>query len=809
MSSLSRPEVVILLRWTALFVPGWLIQQLLRAQHPRWRVILWRGLLCACVAVPLMQFIAAPVLRIPILRAPGVVQESPELRSLRGSAASSTAQASTPVPQMQSVQPFTKAVPRQISAAQAFSFRSGLLIIWSLGAAFAALRLLRLQVQLWGLKRHSRLADEFFVKQANEIQKRLGVRRKIAVRVSDRVSSSFLTGLWRPTIILPATLVRDLSSDEISALLAHEIAHVKRHDLFWCIGWQWARALLWFHPFVWKIPAAHNLACEQEADRMACGQAESSGFYRQLLARLTLRILDLPPVESQLALNANSQIAKRLNHLERGRAGEWDWKRSVIGCALVFAFALVVTRGEFSRAAEATNATASANFQFKETQVIVQDEHGKPIAGARIVVTGFRVKGRHSPDAYGWRKDFGPAPVVVTDAKGKAFVKYPVMSIPEEKEYTGALIFHVEHTEFSMADVQEFYINGSSNPVRMTHGASIEMSGFFGPDHQPVPIVPNLSGFYLPRTNSASAISWTFNQLARGGHLIQLMGRLPSGEIGYSDTEAFSAESGQHIKMDLEIKPGIRLEGKLDDQVPRPIKNGRVMVSVRPKEFPAGPVIEDFYSLREVTNYNNVYFWQSYRPIAEDGTFVLESVPPGEADVVVLGDGFVSKSIGKLQNRVNGQLIPGPPMGIPQVFALSAPVTQITVATEPTVTLKFTTKTQTGEPLEGVSVGMHPDAFRMRGIFGWTPDYSERPFHVMRELERPIFWGKTDKGGNIVLTNIPAEIYGFSAESDTYQLPLQGGMQVRFVHTKYSPGETIVTNLVMLPRGTEFMGSAK
>jgi hypothetical protein len=148
-------------------------------------------------------------------------------------------------------------------------------------------------------------------------------------------------------------------------------------------------------------------------------------------------------------------------------------------------------------------------------------------------------------------------------------------------------------------------------------------------------------------------------------------------------------------------------------------------------------------------------------------------------------------------------------VGIPQVFTLSAPVTKIVVATEPPVTLHFTTKTQAGEPIEGVNVGMHPDAFRMRGIFGWMPDYSERPFRTIPQLERPIFSGKTDKEGHLTLLNVPAEIYGFDAESQDYQLPLQGPMLTRFVHTKYSPGEIITNNLVMLPRGTEFKGTAR
>jgi hypothetical protein len=35
------------------------------------------------------------------------------------------------------------------------------------------------------------------------------------------------------------------------------------------------------------------------------------------------------------------------------------------------------------------------------------------------------------------------------------------------------------------------------------------------------------------------------------------------------------------------MKPGIRLEGRLDDNAPRPVTNGRVLISVRSKEFPA------------------------------------------------------------------------------------------------------------------------------------------------------------------------------------------------------------------------------
>src|SRR4029077_7512730 len=120
-----------------------------------------------------------------------------------------------------------------------------------------------------------------------------------------------------------------------------------------------------------------------------------------------------------------------------------------------------------------------------------------------------------------------------------------------------------------------------------------------------------------------------------------------------------------------------------------PVKNGRVLISVRPPQFPAWVVAEDVSALWK--KYGYVSFWRTYRPIAEDGTFVFESVPPGEVDVIVHGDGFVSKSIGMRTN--------GPDFSIPQPFRLSAPTTKIVVVTEPTATLELTAKTKSGRPI--------------------------------------------------------------------------------------------------------------
>jgi hypothetical protein len=613
-------------------------------------------------------------------------------------------------------------------------------------------------------------------------------------------------------IMLPQKLVQHLPSDEIAALLAHEIAHFRHNDLFWCVAWRWTQAVFWFHPLVWKIPAAHKLACEQEADRIASDQFQNRGLYSQLLARLVLRVLTVPGLETQLALNGTSQIARRLIHLKQSNAGAWTWRHSAAGFGLAVVFLLVVAGCEFSKVSQ-TETNTKATTEFKNVLVLVQSEDGKPIEGATVLPDGFRVKGLHSADAYHWGpKQFGGPVKAITDHDGKAYVKYPVMGIPEEKEFTGQLIFSVFHPEYATVRVQAYSVDNPEQPIQLTRGIPLDVSAWFGAEHRSVTeLVPTLS------QDGVSSEDWQkmengiimFHKLTPGGHLLQLMGRLPSGEKVYSESLPFIAEKGKRYQFALQMMPGIRLEGRLDDKVPRPVKNGRVMIDVRPKEYPALLVIEDFYDLDK--QYGGRYFWHSYRPINEDGTFIFESIPPGEVDVVVLGDGFASKSDGQLQNRVHGTLQKGAIMSIPQPFPLVAPVTKIEVTTEPTATLELIATTKSGRPVEGVSVGMFPTAFRMRGMFGWTKNSSEEPYRELPNLSDLGFSGKTDSNGYLVIKNIPAKSRGIDVDHPEFQVPLQEpkGWRDRHIRAVFSPGTTNKLNITLQPKGTDFIGASR
>ena len=216
------------------------------------------------------------------------------------------------------------------------------------------------------------------------------MRQVIRIRTTRAISSPFVCDLLRPTIMLPASLVQAASPAELSALLNHEMAHIRQHDLAWCVAWQWLRAFCWFQPLVWGVPAVHILACEKEADRVASAQMAGRNSYVQLLARLALRVLALPAVETRLTVNGSSQIAKRLTWLAESPMAHWNWRYSMAAFSLSLLLFLAVAGCETAKN-RSTGTAGSSKVKFKRVLVVVQDDEGKPVEGATISPEGFRV----------------------------------------------------------------------------------------------------------------------------------------------------------------------------------------------------------------------------------------------------------------------------------------------------------------------------------------------------------------------------------------------------------------------------------
>lgn len=114
------------------------------------------------------------------------------------------------------------------------------------------------------------------------------LRRRITVKVSDRVTSPLTYGVINPVIILPKGLSAD--SEEMRFALSHELVHIRRFDVLLKITLTSAACVHWFNPLAWAmLPLANRdieLSCDEAVlKRLGCKRED----YAMALIRLEER----------------------------------------------------------------------------------------------------------------------------------------------------------------------------------------------------------------------------------------------------------------------------------------------------------------------------------------------------------------------------------------------------------------------------------------------------------------------------------------------------------------------------------------
>ena len=86
-----------------------------------------------------------------------------------------------------------------------------------------------------------------------ETTTKLNMRLAPELRLSDKVDAPFATGAFNPVIVLPRDLTQQLSADQLTIVIAHELVHIRRRDLL--IGWieVLLATIWWFHPAMWWL----------------------------------------------------------------------------------------------------------------------------------------------------------------------------------------------------------------------------------------------------------------------------------------------------------------------------------------------------------------------------------------------------------------------------------------------------------------------------------------------------------------------------------------------------------------------------
>lgn len=327
---------------------------------------------------------------------------------------------------------------------------------------------------------------------------------------------------------------------------------------------------------------------------------------------------------------------------------------------------------------------------FRSVEFVVTDDAGQPVEGASLIPVALVAKERLY---FCSRQDQQVIPAGRSNDEGKVRSRVPT-HLPDQSRVLAAH-WSIGHQEYVTESV-ESTSGQRSVRCRLKRGRRIAVTVVDQASRERV-----LSDLFVVLSGPAVADRWS---LMNSGILVSdglatsrktlRIAHLPPGEAArFSDAIDLSEYQDQTrvFLHDVEVQPGTRVEGRLDDRIPRPVQNGIVSAFV-------------------VRGKNE---WHDMTDVRPDGTFSLGRLPRGEVvQLTASCDEWVSSdpTLAELEaadmkekaSRLQRSRV------YPQVIRLQGDAVQPVIRMEPATTCRVKVIEQNGAPIEGAHVRLIP-----------------------------------------------------------------------------------------------------
>ena len=628
--------LVLVVKWTFVLALAWLAHGILAGWNPRWRVMLWRSAVVGLALVTVLSTTVPPIVTYqsgprdqPSM---DLAQTAPTSLAIeRPGAPAIILQREPPAPirlvaaVSSSVVTIRRDKPTPApAAAEAQGSPWGACIgpwLWPAWLTGVLVLTARLTLGIHGLARvikRSSSPPDAFVRECLMIAERLGCRGPVRVRRTPDVGTPCLVGLWRSVLLLPECECEEVQPDDLRAILAHELAHARNHDLAWNRAAHFASILLWFHPLAWRIRAVHATACDAVCDAVAADLLGDVPSYGRTLARLAVQAA-WPSSAHGLAMARTSDVRRRLDALNRQvfRAS-LSWRR-VMPALFVGSVLLVLIGGFEITRAEQGALTSKANDAAKPVDQMtagkmklraVLADTNEPIEGVSIAYR------RNRPDGTNEKG------TVTTDKDGMATIDYPPSFKTGYFEITASkptlaplyLLWDDKRHPLELPSSKELrfepgtLIGGivqdeSGHPI---DGATVEFNGL------PTEYEGSNNSFTMGETKTDARGRWHLDVAPKNLSGAWVSAKDPRYQQGAGEIIASLGRDSVMI-----LKKGLTVTGRIVDSAGRPVKGARAFIG------------SDSFDPFTVTGTTN-----------ERGEFTLENCTAGPKIVTVQANNF-------------------------------------------------------------------------------------------------------------------------------------------------------------------------
>ena len=230
--------------------------------------------------------------------------------------------------------------------------------IWIAGALFF---LARWRLNTWRLaalvQRSGVLTDSGWNAQVRALSAEMGIHRHVALLVSDELEVPITTGSLFPKIVLSPDY-SEWSALRRSAILNHELAHIRRHDALTQALAQVATSLYWFHPLVWMMERAMRAERERACDDQVLAAGTRASDYAHELLDIVSGLRG-PELAAALAMARRSQLEGRVLALLNPALPRGSVSPGVVASVAVLTLGIVLPLAALRPAPQASTPAAT------------------------------------------------------------------------------------------------------------------------------------------------------------------------------------------------------------------------------------------------------------------------------------------------------------------------------------------------------------------------------------------------------------------------------------------------------------------
>jgi len=198
-------------------------------------------------------------------------------------------------------------------------------------------------------------ALDHWQQKVHMLRLKMHINREVRLVSSARIDVPMVIGHLKPVILFPVGMMSGLAPEQVEAIIAHELAHVKRYDFVINLMLSTLEVLLFYHPAYWWINGRISEAREHCCDDIAVATCGNARLYAEALYQLEEKLQ-----QTTLAMALQGRKHQLLNRIKRICLGSRPANRGETGKA-GFALGLLLAIAALAWLQVPSNLNASQN----------------------------------------------------------------------------------------------------------------------------------------------------------------------------------------------------------------------------------------------------------------------------------------------------------------------------------------------------------------------------------------------------------------------------------------------------------------